>query len=86
MLCESTGLSTKERKAKRCIVIKDFNDELLNLIMILDKIENIWLINEQQQIEIDQLYDRIWKFDEPIKNLEILLEKKMLSAALLKKK
>ena len=54
--------------------------------MILDKIENIWLINEQQQIEIDQLYDRIWKFDEPIKNLEILLEKKMLSAALLKKK
>ena len=85
MLCESTGLSTKERKAKRCIVIKDFN-ELLNLVMILDKIENIWLINEQQQIEIDQLYDRIWKFDEPIKNLEILLEKKMLSAALLKKK
>ena len=86
MLCESTGLSTKERKAKRCIVIKDFNDELLNSVMILDKIENIWLINEQQQIEIDQLYDRIWKFDEPIKNLEILLEKKMLSAALLKKK
>ena len=86
MLCESTGLSTKERKAKRCMVIKDFNDELLNLVMILDKIENIWLINEQQQIEIDQLYDRIWKFDEPIKNLEILLEKKMLSAALLKKK
>ena len=86
MLCESTGLSTKERKAKRCIVIKDFNDELLNLVMILDKIENIWLINEQQQIEIDQLYDRIWKFDEPIKNLEILLEKKMLNAALLKKK
>ena len=86
MLCESTGLSTKERKAKQCIVIKDFNDELLNLVMILDKIENIWLINEQQQIEIDQLYDRIWKFDEPIKNLEILLEKKMLSAALLKKK
>ena len=76
MLCESTGLSTKERKAKRCIVIKDFNDELLNLVMILDQIENIWLINEQQQIEIDQLYDRIWKFDEPIKNLEILLEKK----------
>ena len=86
MLCESTGLSTKERKAKRCIVIKDFNDELLNLVMILDQIENIWLINEQQQIEIDQLYDRIWKFDEPIKNLEILLEKKMLSATLLKKK
>ena len=86
MLCESMGLSTKERKAKRCIVIKDFNVELLNLVMILDKIENIWLINEQRQIEIDQLYDRIWKFDEPIKNLEILLEKKTLSAALLKKK
>ena len=86
MLCESMGLSTKERKAKRSIVIKDFNVELLNLVMILHKIENIWLINEQRQIEIDQLYDRIWKFDEPIKNLEILLEKKTLSAALLKKK
>ena len=32
-------------------------------------------VNEQQVIEIDQLYDEIWQFDEPIKNLEILLAK-----------
>ena len=32
-------------------------------------------INEQQVIEIDKLHDEIWKFNEPIKNLEILIEK-----------
>ena len=37
--------------------------------------EKICSINEQQVIEIDKLDDEIWKFDEPIKNLEILLEK-----------
>ena len=31
--------------------------------------------NEQQAAEVDELYDEIWKFDEPIKNLEILLAK-----------
>ena len=38
--------------------------------------EKIHLINEQQVIEIDELFDEIWKFDESIKNLEILLKKK----------
>ena len=37
--------------------------------------EKIYSINEQQVTEIDELYDEIWKFDEPIKNLEILLAK-----------
>ena len=37
--------------------------------------EKIYSINEQQLVKIDKLYDEIWKFDEPIKNLEILLEK-----------
>ena len=37
--------------------------------------EKIYSINEQQVIKIDKLHDEIWKFDEPIKNLEILLEK-----------
>ena len=32
-------------------------------------------INEQQVIEIDKLHDEIWKFNETIKNLEILIEK-----------
>ena len=30
-------------------------------------------VNEQQVTEIDKLYDEIRKFNEPIKNLEILL-------------
>ena len=70
----SSFKSTKERKAKRRIAIKEFNDELLNLVTIQDKMEKIYSINEQQVIKIDELYDEIWKFDEPIKNLEILLK------------
>ena len=37
-----------------------------------DKMEKNYFIKEQQ---VDKLHDEIWKFDEPIKNLEILLEK-----------
>ena len=37
--------------------------------------EKNYAINEEQVIKIDKLHDEIWKFDEPIKNLEILLEK-----------
>ena len=32
--------------------------------------EKIWSINEQQMIEIDELYDEIWKFDDVIESLE----------------
>ena len=35
----SSFKSTKERKAKRRIAIKEFNDELLNLVTIQDKME-----------------------------------------------
>ena len=35
----------------------------------------MYSINEQQVTKIDELYDETWKFDEPIKNLEILLAK-----------
>ena len=72
----SSFKSSKERKAKRHIAIKEFNDELLNLVTIQDKMEKVYSINEQQVRKIDELYDEIWKFDEPIKNLEILLAKK----------
>ena len=71
----SSFKSIKEKKAKQRIAIKEFNDELLNLVTIQDKMEKIYPINEQQITEIDKLYDEIWKFDEPIKNLEILLAK-----------
>ena len=67
--------STKERKAKSRVVIKEFNDELLNVVKIHDKMEKKKSINEQQVIEIDKLHDETWKFNEPIKNLEILIEK-----------
>ena len=69
------SLPTIERKAKLRVAVKEFNDELLNLVMIHDKLEKIYPINEQQVAEIDELYDEIWKFDEPIKSLEILLAK-----------
>ena len=69
------SLSTKERKAKLHVAIKEFNDELLNVVKIQDKMKKIYPINEQQVLEIDKLYEKIWKFDEPIKNVEILLTK-----------
>ena len=67
--------STKERNAKRRIAIKEINDELLNLGTIQDKMENIYPINEHQVTEIVELYCEMWKFDKPIKNLEIFLAK-----------
>ena len=39
-------LSTEERKAKLRIANKEFNDELLSLVKIQDKLENIYPINE----------------------------------------
>lgn len=35
------SLLTKERKEKRSIVIKEYNDELLNFVTIQDKMEKI---------------------------------------------
>ena len=67
--------STKEGKVRLRITIKEFNDKLLNLVTIQDKMEKNYPINEQQAIEIGELYDEISKFDEPIKNLQILLAK-----------
>ena len=42
-------------------------------------------INEQQVAQIDELYHELWKFDEPIKNLEILLAKKSVERSLAEK-
>ena len=67
--------STKERKERLRVAIKEFNDELLNLVTIQDKMEKIYPINEQQVTEIDELYDEICKLNEPIKTLEIVLAK-----------
>ena len=70
--------SIKERKTKKLIAIKEFNDELLSVVKIKYEMEKNYSINEQQLVKIDKLYDEIWKFDEPIKNLEILLEKNLV--------
>ena len=67
--------STTERRTKLCLAINEFNDELLNVAKIQDKMEKIDSTNEQHVVKIDKLYDEIRKFGEPIKNLEILLEK-----------
>ena len=44
--------ATKVRKAKLCVAIKKFNDKLLNLVKIQDKLEKNYPINEQQVAEI----------------------------------
>ena len=55
-------LSTEERKAKLLIANKEFSDELLSLVKIQDKLENIYPINEQQAEDIDELYHEILTF------------------------
>ena len=68
-------LSTEERKAKLLIANKEFSDELLSLVKIQDKLENIYPINEQQAEDIDELYHEILTFYVQIKNLETSLAK-----------
>ena len=57
--------TTKETKAKLAkltrIVVKKFNDELLNLKIILDKMEKINAIWHQQIIEIDEILKYVIK-------------------------
>ena len=48
---------------KRRIAIKEFNDHLLNLVTIPDKMVKIYSINEQQITKIEEPYDEIFKFD-----------------------
>ena len=52
--------SKSERKSKLCLAIKEFSDELLNVVKI--KMEKINTANDQQVIEVikmDKLYDKI---------------------------
>ena len=67
--CELTFLSIKERKEKRRIAIKEFNDEVLNLVVIQDKLDKNNTTGEQQHVEIDKLDFERLKFDGLIKNL-----------------
>ena len=52
--------TTKETKAKLA-KFKKFNDELLNLKIILDKMEKINAIWHQQIIEIDEILKYVIK-------------------------
>ena len=73
------SLLTKKRKNKITRSGSKLNDELSNSVTIENKLDKIYFINDQQVIEINKLYDEIWKFDEPIKNPESLLAKKATS-------
>ena len=65
---ESTYLLTNERK-KRRTKVKEFNDELLNLVAIEDKSDKNNIFGEQQHVEIDKLDFEILEFDGLIKDL-----------------
>ena len=41
------------------MAVKEFNDELLNLVTIQNEMEKLNTIRYQQVIEIDQMYDKI---------------------------
>ena len=59
------NLSIKERKAKSAKVrmtVKEFNDELLNLITIQDEMEKLDTIRQQQIIETDEMYHKKEEF------------------------
>ena len=43
-----SSLSKKDRKAKLCVAIKEFSDELLILVKMQTKMEKIYPIYEQQ--------------------------------------
>ena len=62
-----SNLSLKERKAKSAKVrmtVKEFNDDLLNLIQ--DEMEKLDTIRQQQIIETDEMYDKKEEFKELI--------------------
>ena len=64
-----SNLSLKERKAKSAKVrmtVKEFNDDLLNLITIQDEMEKFDTIRQQQIIETDEMYDKKEEFKELI--------------------
>ena len=66
---ESTYLLTNERKEKRRTKVKEFNDELLNLVAIEDKSDKNNIFGEQQHIEIDKLDFEVLDIDGLIKDL-----------------
>ena len=64
-----SNLSLNERKAKSAKVrmtVKEFNDDLLNLITIQDEMEKLDTIRQQQIIETDEMYDKKEEFKELI--------------------
>ena len=66
---ESTYLLTNERKEKRRTKVKEFNDELLNLVAIEDKSDKNNIFGEQQHVEIDKLDFEVLDIDGLIKDL-----------------
>ena len=65
------NLSTKEKKAKRRIVVKEFNDELLNLVMIQYEMKKLDVIWQKQIIKINEMHDKIEERKELIEYLTV---------------
>ena len=62
-----SNLSIKKRKAKSAKVrmtVKEFNDELLNLMTIQDEMERLNTIGQQLIRETNEIYDKIEEFKE----------------------
>ena len=67
-----SNLSIKKRKAKSAKVrmtVKEFNDELLNLMTIQDEMERLNTIGQQLIRETNEIYDKIEEFKEFIEYL-----------------
>ena len=65
--CQTNQQQQKKKEAKpaelRRIAVKKSNDELLNLKIILNKMEKLNAVWHQQIIEIDGIYDKIEEFN-----------------------
>ena len=67
-----SNLSIKKRKAKSANVrmtVKEFNEDLLNLMPIQDEMERLNTIGQQKVIETNEMHDKIEEFKELIEYL-----------------
>ena len=67
-----SNLSIKKRKAKSANVrmtVKEFNEDLLNLMIIQDEMERLNTIVQQKVIETNEMHDKIEELKELIEYL-----------------
>ena len=67
-----SNLSIKKRKAKSAnirMTVKEFNEDLLNLMTIQDEMERLNTIGQQKVIETNEMHDKMEEFKELIEYL-----------------